>query len=100
MADDVISLPGRTLADVEEAAIRSAFARFGGHRPRMMRELRISKSGLLRKLSKLGLRTARTPRHRQEADIARAFMRHRREIAAELRIADSTFIRWLNKSAP
>jgi transcriptional regulator with PAS, ATPase and Fis domain len=102
MPDDLIVLPVRTLAQVEEAAIRSAFARLNGNRVRIMRELRISKSALLRKLAKLGLRTPRKerPRHLQEADITRAFERHRREIAAELRIHDSTLIRWINKSAP
>jgi len=99
---DLILLPGRSLAQIEDAAIRSAFSRFNGHRGKMRRELRISKSSLLRKLAKLGLRTTRKqrPRHLQEEDIARAFEKHRRQIAEELGIADSTFIRWLNKSAP
>lgn len=100
MADDLISLPGRTLASLEDEAIRSAFVRLKGTRSRMMRELQISKSSLLRKLVKLGLRGKQTPRHLQEADIARAFLRHRRMIAVELRIQDSTFVRWLNSKAP
>ena len=102
MPDDLIVLPGRTLAEVEEAAIRAAFVRHNGRRRPMMRELQISKMTILRKLSKLGLRTSGKPRprHLQEADIARAFQRHRHEIAAEVKISDSTLIRWINKCAP
>ena len=102
MPDDLISLPGLSLAQVEEAAIRSAFARHNGRRRPMMRELRLSKMTLLRRLSKLGLRTSGKPRprHLQEADILRAFQRHRHEIAAELKISDSPLIRGINKCVP
>lgn len=102
MPDHLISLPGRTLAEVEEAAIRAAFVRHNGRRRPMMRELQISKMTILRKLSKLGLRAAGKPkvRHFQEADVARAFQRHRHDIAAELKISDPTLIRWINKCAP
>src|SRR3954463_5473035 len=100
MPEDLISLPGRSLASLEEAAIRSAFVRLKGNRRRMITELRISKSQLLRKLLKLGLRGKQAPRHLQEADLARAFAWHRKAICAELHIADSTLVRWLNNSAP
>ena len=102
MLEDLISLPCLSLAQVEEAAIRSSFARHNGNRRRMMRELGLSRMTLLRRLSKLGLRTSGKPRPRylQEADILRAFQRHRHEIAAELKISDSTLIRWINKCAP
>ena|ERR1700674_2541150 len=97
-----VVLPGKTIAQIEEAAIRSSFARLSGNRLRMMRELRISKSTLLRKLAHLGLRATQKqrPRHLQEQDIARAFARHRAQIEEELKISDSTFVRWLNSKAP
>src|SRR4051794_22561738 len=98
---DPLLLPaGLTLAEVEAAMIRASFARNGGIRCRVSAELQISKSSLLRKLTKLGLRTPRKPRHLQEADIARSFRRHRRRLVAELGILDATFVRWLNKNAP
>ena len=95
-----VVLPGKTLAQIEEAAIRSAHVRHGGNHTRMRRELAISKMALLRKLDRLGLRKPLRPRHLTEADLARAFYEHRRSIAAELKIHDSTFIRWLNTRAP
>jgi len=95
-----VVLPGKTLAQIEDAAVRAAHARHNGIHARMQRELGISKMGLLRKLDKLGLRTPRRTRYLTEADLARAFHKHRMSIAAELRIQDSTFIRWLNTRAP
>ena len=56
---DWIDLRGRTLRELEGLAIRASFARNKGHRRAMMRELGISKSGLLRKLDALGLRQPR-----------------------------------------
>ena len=93
-------LPGKTLAEIEAAAIRSAFLRHGGNRTRMRAELKISRMGLLRKLDLLGLRGPRKVRHLREIDIARAFQKHRKAIAAELKIRDSTLMRWLNSKAP
>jgi transposase len=102
MPEESLSLPGLSLARVEEAAIRAAFVRLNGNRRAMARELRVSRSTLLRKLARYGLRVPRKqkPRHLLEEDIARAFEWHRRQLVEDLRIADSTFIRWLNKSAP
>ena len=51
-----IDLRGKTLQELEELAIRAAFERHAGNRRRMMAELGISKSSLLRKLDALGLR--------------------------------------------
>ena len=48
--------PGRTLAELEEAAIRAAHARHGGNRRAIASELGIARSSLLRKLDRLGLR--------------------------------------------
>ncbi|HEY6908080.1 MAG TPA: hypothetical protein VI356_01835, partial [Myxococcales bacterium] len=79
---------------MEAAAIRSSFARLHGHRGRMVKELGISKSQLLRKLDRLGLREKhpRLVRRLRERDLERAFERHKREIAKELRISDSTLL--------
>lgn len=97
-----VFLPGRTLADVEADAIRACFERTKGNRQRMIRELGISKSSLLRKLDRLGLRhrVPRLVRALRERDLERAFERHRKQIATELRIHDSTLLRWLNSKAP
>jgi regulatory Fis family protein len=97
-----VVLPSKTLAQIEEVAIRSAFARHNGNRSKMRRELAISKMTLLRKLSRLGLREVGKPkiRHLQEADLGRAFQKHRHQILDELKISDSTLIRWINKCAP
>ena len=91
---------GRSLAEVELAAIRSSYERNAGDRTKMMAELQRSRMTLLRKLTKLGLRHPRKPRHLREADLARAFQRHRKLIAVELGISDSTLANWLNKRAP
>jgi DNA-binding NtrC family response regulator len=53
------ALAGRSLAEIEELAIRASFARHSGRRLRMMRELGVSKTTLLRKLNALGLRRRR-----------------------------------------
>jgi len=55
---DVVDLRGRTLAQLEALAIRSAWERHRGHRVAMARELGIARSSLLRKLDELGLREA------------------------------------------
>jgi transcriptional regulator with PAS, ATPase and Fis domain len=46
----------RTLGEMEESAVRSAYKRHGGHRRAMCDELGVSKSSLLRKLNGYGLR--------------------------------------------
>jgi transcriptional regulator with PAS, ATPase and Fis domain len=46
----------QTLGELEEQAIRTAYARHAGRRRAMAAELGIAKSSLLRKLSALGLR--------------------------------------------
>jgi DNA-binding NtrC family response regulator len=53
-------LSGMTLAQVEAGVIRASFARHTGHRRRMMSELGIGKTTLLRKLDALGLRKRRS----------------------------------------
>jgi DNA-binding NtrC family response regulator len=53
------ALAGRSLAEIEELAIRAAFARHNGRRLRIMRELGIGKTTLLRKLDELNLRSRR-----------------------------------------
>jgi DNA-binding NtrC family response regulator len=55
-ARDLVDLRGRTLAELEELAIRAAFDRQRGHRRAIIAELGISRSNLLRKLDQLGLR--------------------------------------------
>jgi transcriptional regulator with PAS, ATPase and Fis domain len=97
---DWIMLRGRTLAQIEALAIRSSFARNKGVVMRIKRELEIARSTLYRKLDLLGLHKGRPPRHLRNADIARCVLNHRKAIAKELKIADSTLIRWLNKRAP
>ena|SRR5713226_1707707 len=96
---DWLILPGKTFAEIEAAAIRSSFLRHNGNQRAMRAELQCSRSTLHRKLAKLGLRRRRV-RHLTEADLARAFHKHRHSIAAELNIHDSTLIRWINKRAP
>jgi two-component system NtrC family response regulator len=51
-----VELRGRSLRELEELAVRDAYARLGGHRRAMARELGIARSSLLRKLDELGLR--------------------------------------------
>lgn len=94
--------PGKTLREIEQAAIRSAYFRHGGNRMRMMRELGIAKSTLMRHLRRLGLASPRASqvRHLREIDIARAFQKHRGAIVAELKIKDSTLMGWLEKRLP
>ncbi|HKC59555.1 MAG TPA: sigma 54-interacting transcriptional regulator [Myxococcales bacterium] len=53
---DLVDLRGRTLEQIEEMAIRSAWERHRGRRGAMARELGIARSSLLRKLDELGLR--------------------------------------------
>ena len=55
---DLVDLRGRTLAQLEALAIRSAWERHRGHRVAIARELGIARSSLLRKLDELGLREA------------------------------------------
>jgi two-component system, NtrC family, response regulator HydG len=55
---EVVDLRGRTLAELEAIAIRSAWERHRGHRVAIARELGIARSSLLRKLDELGLREA------------------------------------------
>ncbi len=57
-AAEVLDLRGRTLASLEEAAIRAAHERLGGNRRAMSEELGIARSSLIRKLDLLGLRGA------------------------------------------
>jgi transposase-like protein len=98
---DWIILPGKTLAEIETIALKSSFIRNNGSTAKIRRELRVSKSNLLRRLDKLGLRTRGRKRWRlTEADLARAFFRHCTSIAAELNISDSTLTKWINKRAP
>ena len=54
-APDALDLRGRTLAELEDLAIRRAFERHKGDRPAMLAELQVSRSTLYRKLSELGL---------------------------------------------
>ena len=53
-----LPLAGRTLAALEEAAIRAAHGRHEGNRRAIADELGIARSSLLRKLDQLGLREA------------------------------------------
>ena len=57
-AAEVLDLRGRTLASLEEAAIRAAHERHGGNRRAIADELGIARSSLIRKLDLLGLRGA------------------------------------------
>jgi transcriptional regulator with PAS, ATPase and Fis domain len=93
-------LPGKTLAEIETAAIRSSFIRHNGNRRKMLNELQCARSTLYRKLAKLGLRRRRDGRRLIETDLARAFYKHCESIAAELNIYDSTLLKWINKHAP
>ena len=52
---EVIDLRGRPLAELQDAAIRAAHARCAGNRAQMVRELKMSKSSLLRRLKALGI---------------------------------------------
>ncbi|HTO96286.1 MAG TPA: sigma 54-interacting transcriptional regulator [Myxococcales bacterium] len=54
--EDAVHLRGRTLGELEEIAIRSAFVRHGGNRRAVSAELGIARSSLLRKLDLLRLR--------------------------------------------
>ena len=54
--EDLVDLRGKTLAEIEEIAVRAACERHGGNRRAIMAELGIAKSSLLRKLDALGLR--------------------------------------------
>ena len=56
LPDSAVDLRGRTLAELEELAIRSSLARHGGRRRAVATELGIARSSLLRKLDALGLR--------------------------------------------
>ena len=94
-------LRGRTLPQIEAAAVRSSYLRNKGVVAHTRKELGIARTTLWRKLGRLGLRNSRPRvRHLREADIARAFQRHRKAIAKELMISDSTLVRWLNKMVP
>ena len=102
VAPPFILLPGKSLRGIVQAAVVSSFQRHRGNRGRMLRELGISKSALLRHLLRLGLRETPlgTTRHLREIDIALAFQRHRGAITAELRISDSALMRWIEKRLP
>ena len=93
-------LPGRSLAEIEAAALRAAFVRFKGNRAAIGRAMGLSRFSVLRKLARLGLRQPRRVLHLREQDIARAFERLRQAIVTELKIHDSTLARWLNKQGP
>jgi DNA-binding NtrC family response regulator len=54
--EGAVDLRGRTLDELEEIAIRSAFARHAGNRRAVSEELGIARSSLLRKLDSLRLR--------------------------------------------
>ena len=56
-SDEPLDLRGRTLQQIEDLAIRACHARHRGNRKAMMIELGLSKSGLLRKLDQLALRS-------------------------------------------
>jgi DNA-binding NtrC family response regulator len=55
--DGAVDLRGKTLGELEELAIKSSLERHGGNRRKVMAELGIARSSLLRKLDLLGLRT-------------------------------------------
>jgi DNA-binding NtrC family response regulator len=55
---EVIDLRGRSLASLEEAAIRAAHERHDGNRRAISDELGLARSSLIRKLDLLGLRSA------------------------------------------
>lgn len=95
-----VVLAGKSLVEVEEAAIRAAFIRHHGNRTKIRAELRIGKMSLLRRLDMMGLRNRPTPRHLTEKAISLAFFRHCRDIMRELKISDSTLMRWINAKAP
>lgn len=97
---DWLPAVGRTLAQIESDAIRSSYERQRGKRPRMMAELQISAASLSRKLKRLGLAPKAKPHTIREADLRRAFTKHRKAICRELRVMDSTFVRWLNAQTP
>jgi hypothetical protein len=99
---DVVQLNGKTLAEVEAAAIRSAFFRLRGSRAQMRKELGISKSALLAKLDRLGLRNQKLyVSHRlTERAIALAFFKHCHAIMREVRISERTLMQWINSRAP
>jgi hypothetical protein len=82
---DWVFTRGKTLEQIEGEAIRSAFFRHKGNRKAMQSELRIGRTTLKAKLAKLGLRTPRRVRHLTEVDLLRAFLKHRKAIATELR---------------
>lgn len=96
-----VVLPGKTLAEIEIAAIRSSFLRQNGNRRKMRAELGISKSNLLRKMDQLGLRKRQVIQWRlTEAMLSTAFERHCSTIAVELNIKASTLTKWINARAP
>jgi transcriptional regulator with PAS, ATPase and Fis domain len=98
---DWIMLRGRTLAQIEAAAVRSSYLRNKGCVSAMRRELGLARTTIWRKLRRLGLgKTGPRVRHLREIDIARAFQRHRKAIAKELQISDSTLVTWLNRVSP
>ena len=58
LPDSAIELRGRSLAELEELAIRAALSRHRGNRHAAAQELGIARSTLLRRLDQLGLREA------------------------------------------
>lgn len=98
---DWIMLRGRTLGQIEAAAVRSSYLRNNGNVSAMRRELGLAKTTIYRRLRRLGLcRNGPRVRHLRESDIAQAFQRHRRAILKELQISDSTLLAWLAKVSP
>jgi hypothetical protein len=85
----------------QTATIKVCFLRNNGSTAGIYRELPVSKTTLLKKLDKLGLRKTGRGRWRlTDADLARAFRRHCASIAAELNISDTTLLNWINGRAP
>ena len=92
-----IAFTGKTLREVERAAIWAAFVRCGGNRAHMMLELGIAKSTLVRHLFRMGIRRGQKPLRRgaRDIEIARSFQKHRSMITTELKIPDRRLMEWL-----
>ena len=90
----------KTLREIRDAAIADAFHRHSGRVRAIARELGISHPGVCRYLRILGLAEPTRRRQIREIDIARAFQKHRAAICFELKIQDSTLMRWIEKRLP
>ena len=92
-----IAFVGKTLREIERAAILAAFIRLGGDRRRMAIELGIAKTTLIRHLLRMGIRRGQKPLRRgaRDIEIARSFQKHRLLIATELKIPDRRLMEWL-----